>query len=70
MKTNSLLLEAEKLRRKLEKLETKKKERLAEVAAEYDGKILNAKIEAGDDVLVLLESANNLGPALAAKAAE
>ncbi len=58
----SLLLEAEKLRRKLEKLEAKRAERLKEIAQDYDQKIAMARDEAGADVVCLLESAENLGP--------
>ncbi len=58
----SLLLDAEKLRRKLEKLEAKRTERLKEVASDYDQKIAMAKDEAGPDVVCLPESAENLGP--------
>lgn len=59
----SLLIEAERLRKKLEKLEQKKRDRLAEVAADYDAKIRAEKTRAGDEVCVLLDSAVNLGKA-------
>lgn len=59
----SLLIEAERLRKKLEKLEQKKRDRLAEVAADYDAKIRAEKTQAGDEVCVLLDSAVNIGKA-------
>lgn len=56
----SLLILADKLRIRLDKLEAKKRERLAEVAADYDHKIKREKELAGSDVVCLLESAGNL----------
>ncbi len=56
----SRLLDAEKLRRKLEKLSLKRTEKLASVEADYAEKVRAAKAEAGDEVCCLLDSAVNL----------
>ncbi len=59
----SLLLEAEKLRRALEKAAKKRAEKLEALETEYHAKVKALKTEAGDEVCCLLDSATNLGKA-------
>ncbi len=56
----SLLLEAEKLRRGLEKAAKKRAEKIEKIEAEYSNKVNELQAQAGSEVCCLLESAENL----------
>lgn len=57
----SLLLDAEKLQRTIEKLEKKRDKRIEKARADCHAAILAARQAASTDVLCLLDSARNLG---------